>query len=1524
MDWKQIFLNELEQAEAKYLSWGYVEGSFTNDELTELAEEFIRKNEIFNLTAEDLINDLTEHGMIGLIPTSGEEVWRTRMAETVRLIARLRQWFPSKSWQTSPTLVADFRFQQRQRVYPKRYVEAQLLIDAIESERILDHVELEVLRTFLAAKGPDFRLSEFQKESAIKMFRDMQEEKSRGNIVTAGTGTGKTLSFYLPALTWIASRIDQTRWTKAIALYPRNELLKDQFLDTLEEVRLLNRVLPMERPISIGALFGDVPKEKDGVFLNWKETPRGYICPFLKCPDCKGDLIWSKADLEQGAERLVCIKRDCSTTIDGNLIPLTRQSMRKNPPDILFTTTEMMNRNMSDHYYGALIGLYSARPPRIVLLDEVHTYTGTHGAQVALLLYRWQHLLNAPIQFAGLSATLRDAGDFFSQLTGVPRSDIGEIDSSIGEKDAKGNEYQLVLRGDPASGTSLLSTTIQTAMLLRRMLDVSSKVKGTTTYGSKLFLFTDDLDVTNRLFHTLLDAEARDDKNYKEKLDQEPLAALRSHYRDDNSYDKMNRMNNGQSWLFSESCIGHNLYEPLVIGRTSSQDTGVDTRAEVIVSSPSLEVGFNDKQVGAVIQHKAPRDLAAFLQRKGRAGRDPRMRPWMVTVLSDYGRDKYMYQSFDTLFQPEIECQALPIMNRYVLRIQAVFTFMDWVAYELNEEGVFAGSLWYMFAQPQESGAFRVGREKVQLLITRVLNEEAIRNKMETFIRKALHISLEDVRALLWDPPRSLMLEVLPNLLRRLHTNWGVNGSRVSHEMYILNHPLPEFVPSNLFSELSLPEVGILLPSGSLKQTDQMMDILQALNTFAPGRVSRRFGIDHGGQSHWIAPPSLRPNENGEPLELPLSTFCHDEEYRELGVFQYVEVDGEVIELPVVRPWKIRPVQSPANVDTKSNAWLVWKSQLFPANQVFLEHVHVSAEATYGMTAEIPRGAGWSTLIKDIRFFTHATHSAVTIRRFAVGSEASVRLASQANPVELSVRFRTGASKPAALGFVQQVDGLRFELFNLPESLIITSDSNSAKVRSFRSLYFQHKVMNDPVLKKIGNMFVLERMAEIYLSGLLHEALMNDCSLAEACEQIHAGEFPLFMDKVMNVFFQVLNNANTSEIEEEAQYQRTHLKLISLFKLSEVSARLKELASVLWSDADEDWQKWARKRWIVTLGEAILMACLELAGPHRNGELLLDIGSGPRKKEDGTWSVTEEEIWITETIEGGSGMIEEIASGYQREPRRFFRLVESALAPSDAEIVHSELSRILLDIRKNEELREQVRRFRTAVGYREISEAIKQLKSHLDKLGVLVTQPVMNGLFNRVLRPGSNADTDRFMFELLHLWEVEEQRLGVEMDARVFAYVCSADERKTAALTSALSHIDVRSLDNINWRFNVIYSMIWPRGSQIRRRALKSYNPFSSSVPSDRELVLDSMQFHRRVLYSDINWREQMTEILVAHGSVQLLIPEGQKTDIGGIILGLTSEPMDLGFLHAYPSVEGFTRVNDMYAVHFEIREALI
>ncbi|QLE53718.1 hypothetical protein FD724_38340 (plasmid) [Nostoc sp. C057] len=64
-------------------------------------------------------------------------LFRTRMAEGVRLFARLRQLFPNNSWQTSPTLVADYRLQIRPRIYPKRYITPEAVIKQLEADKLL-------------------------------------------------------------------------------------------------------------------------------------------------------------------------------------------------------------------------------------------------------------------------------------------------------------------------------------------------------------------------------------------------------------------------------------------------------------------------------------------------------------------------------------------------------------------------------------------------------------------------------------------------------------------------------------------------------------------------------------------------------------------------------------------------------------------------------------------------------------------------------------------------------------------------------------------------------------------------------------------------------------------------------------------------------------------------------------------------------------------------------------------------------------------------------------------------------------------------------------------------------------------------------------------------------------------------------------------------------------------------------------------------------------------------------------------
>jgi hypothetical protein len=1208
-------------------------------------------------------------------------------------------------------------------------------------------------------------------------------------------------------------------------------------------------------------------------------------------------LSWRRTDVEASREKLSCLNPSCGAVIQEDEVILTRDRMAKTPPDLVFTSTEMLNRSMGDSRYGHVFGIAAAKKPQLVLLDEVHTYTGIHGAQVAYLLRRWQRIVEKKVQFTGLSATLESAAEFFSQLTGLNPGSVEEI--SPGEDQiAEGMEYQLVLRGDPVSGTSLLSTSIQTAMLLRRVLDPSEDPPSKGFYGSRVFAFTDDLDVTNRLFHNLLDAEGRDSWG-RPLRGRQPLAALRSH----GAADGRERLIVGQSWLLCQE-IGHGLELPLTIGRSSSQDTGVTPDADVIVATASLEVGFNDLEVGGVIQHKAPRDMASFLQRKGRAGRRRTMRPWTVVVLSDYGRDRIAYQGYDILFNPVLEKRSLPIANRYVIRIQAVFAFMDWVGQQLATAN--QGSVWNDFASPY---LYITNRQRLEIeLIKDILETEAGQRNLETYLRSALNLTKDEVEAILWEPPRSLMMAVLPTLLRRLESGWKrlpIHQDE-SDQDYQTRDPLPDFVPPNLFSDLLLPEVRITTPPQTRNSEPDVnpMPIVQALKTFTPGRATRRFGVQHIFATHWIAPPDLQQREQN----LPVEDYCA--EFEEAGDFQFWQ-DGQVIDIRCIRPWAINPTQVPANISITSNAQLEWHSQIIPPD--------------FGIKLDLPQGSPWCKLITEVCCFTHAQQSPLEVRRFAIASHANIRF-QNGQELDTTIRFTQRQNgNAAAVGFTQSVDGIVFRFCIPPNFRIDPSDSNQEKMRAFRTAYFRYRVLTDVRLCDLTNVFQREWLYQIYISMLTARALADRIPLSEAFEALLGENMGQEMARVLDNIFQTLNVEETlleegeSALEQIQGRQRVHDRLLALCNADIIQTILNDLASVLWSKPDEEWHSWAALRFKATLGGALLDACGQLC-PHFNlGDLILDIEAGPRPPDAPTISEGVEEIWITESTIGGGGAIEEILRPYAADPANFFRLAASALEPSDFEIVDLELTRLLQLTQTSADVADAMANVRLAQGYGELKQASDRLRKVLSSEGILVTRPVMTAINARVLRPGSTPQTDKLLLDLIRLWHQEEARLGIEIDARVFAYVASNDDQ----LDKALLHLGLVQ-PNPYWRFQVIYGLLWARGNIVRSRALSSYNPFAVLPDADREILLDVLQVgDRKVWLDEPDWRQQVQEAFKQGASVSLIARPDARGDLKSAILSLAVEPMEVGFLQVYPVVEAVQRYPHGFGVRLRVRETV-
>lgn len=197
-------------------------------------------------------------------------------------------------------------------------------------------------------------------------------------VVATGTGSGKTECFQLPILYSLLTENPAQRarrGVRALLVYPLNALVEDQ-------VSRLRRLLFW-------------------INLQFHESRGSVTSNQITFGRYTGDTPVNAQDFG---------RRESDEALTG-LGELTyRQDMQASPPDILitnFTMLEYMLLREDDRQLFANSDLFS-----FVILDEIHTYSGTQGMEVALLLRRLRGFLESKsktpprIQCVGTSATL--------------------------------------------------------------------------------------------------------------------------------------------------------------------------------------------------------------------------------------------------------------------------------------------------------------------------------------------------------------------------------------------------------------------------------------------------------------------------------------------------------------------------------------------------------------------------------------------------------------------------------------------------------------------------------------------------------------------------------------------------------------------------------------------------------------------------------------------------------------------------------------------------------------------------------------------------------------------------------------------------------------------------------------------------------------------------------------------------------------------------------------------------------------
>ncbi|WP_149361075.1 protein DpdJ [Lolliginicoccus suaedae] len=1450
-------LDLIERAEDPLLSWGVVDGGLTEGELYELVEDWIRVSDV-SLDADDVVDALVERRLVHTYIDRGSEYFRSRIGESVRLISRLRQMFlssdavSSRTWEGAATLVGGFRYMRRPRNYPDRAIDPRSMLEEIWPR---DCIRKKIAESLTEG----INLSGFQDRATKQILAAIETRRSSGVIIGAGTGSGKTLAFYLPAMAFMGDKASSEHWTKVLGVYPRVELLKDQLQSAVEQSQRIASVLAAEgrRPLRVGVLFGDVPHSFEvlkGQYGRWTARGMNFVCPYLRCPraqseggHCRGELVLKPESMGSAMPWLECAT--CAFRLSSEEFALTRDQLRACPPDLLFTSAEMLNRALLNPALAPVVGIEVLRGPELVLLDEVHTYGGTSGAMTAMVLRRWRNRVRSRPVFVGLSATLTDAGPFFADLVGIDRNRVVDIHPTEQELVPEGAEYHIAVRSDPTSGAGTLSTTIQTAILVSRVMDPLGTWPSAGLYGNKVFCFTDNLDVTNRLYFDLLDAEGQRARARGADM---PIKLSLAHLRSPEHGENLLRRQLGQVWDLSAE-LGHDLSRNgrLGIGRTSSQDSGVNPSKSVIVASSSLEVGFDDPSVGAVIQHKNPRDAASFIQRRGRAGRLRGMRPLTVVVLSDYGSDRLAYEQWDRLFAPILPARRLPVRNISVLRIQAALSTLEWV---LEEVGSTQSGLWEDLSREPRSGSARRVQQSVAILVEKIFTEPNLQAELRAHLCRSLQIGEPVADELLWHPPRSILLAALPALLRRLQTNWTVVNSEGDVGNLSARHPLPEFIPPNLFTDLNLPEVEVHLPVGPPVNKEfrtEFMDLVQCVREFTPGRVSRRFTIESALDRHWIEP--------SETLDVGVVASL----WRCEGTIT-VESPSGTTDVPLLRPVSLLTSQPPVDIKDSSNASPIWYSQFVPSGG----GVHVSAASSDAV----------GRYVAAFTLHLHRDHSEVEVRRGSVGSNANV---SYDGGRELRIRTTfTHEGAGVAIGSATEVDAIRADLVevNCPDAW------SGAHGPGLRSAWFYHLVISDETLLSVANVFQLIWLHDVLIGALASQALCTSSSLEEAWKVV---EYDLHerLGEFLDLLVARPGLATTSgPVVGDGAPQRLRDNLRHLIADPIVLNRLRETVAALWELPRPAAHEWLSRRLRQTVGETMLAAAAKVSPAHSFDDAIVEIEPGFDEEQPRVG-----QVWLTETTIGGGGFLESVADELSSDPSRFQRLMRASLRPGPTERVGTVLERVLDAAINTPAMAQSFEACRTANSHRQRHRALIGLCAAMGEQGIHPMPESVSSVVNRLLLPGSDAVADRVTFESLQRWKNLEARLGIEVEQRVWTVLDATRD----------GVIDWPLLDHLRL-------VLWPRGWRIRADSISSRNQFAEGVPAAPE-VLESMLASKGPAIVDLDSRCESAAAAVAElqsaGMVDVRVAPGLRGLLADFLASSIVVAVDAGFLQLYPRV---------------------
>jgi hypothetical protein len=367
----------------------------------------------------------------------------------------------------------------------------------------------------------------------------------------------------------------------------------------------------------------------------------------------------------------------------------------------------------------------------------------------------------------------------------------------------------------------------------------------------------------------------------------------------------------------------------------------------------------------------------------------------------------------------------------------------------------------------------------------------------------------------------------------------------------------------------------------------------------------------------------------------------------------------------------------------------------------------------------------------------------------------------------------------------------------------------------------------------------------------------------------------------------------------------------------EVLERLNVLVQQFQEQDEKSFSKWLRKTLLETLSQTLLHACTNNPDHQSSHDTLIaDLDFSEDEEKDGR-------VWISETTMGGAGAVQAFAEAFSREPRKFFRAIETALAPTEMELSSRDLNYFVSLACEDESIKDCVKRLRTEDSHTRRQEAQKELYKELLNKGLNGSGYLKVSINTRFLKPGMSIEGDELIRDLLKAWDELEKKFEIEIGLNEFCFIALA--LPGIRVRERINNLIDSDEDNDSRLIHILSSLLWPKGLEVRQYAFESYHPYREQKTVDPMLVR-SLILNREIQQVDLSvnrWNEKLKEYLQNFGTVQLISKKSENKALRKALMEIISTPVDVEFLLFMPIIERTERSDSDIKVTITLRETV-